>query len=219
LSARSNGVTVDYEPIVFYVLDSHICLSARSQAIHCHAGLPNARVRRSSFLLCIRSAFGLAVARLRSDMTTSIRHLHPVLGECLRRSQLLSKVIGLDAVKLKKQVCRSATLIVLAIILASSMGFAQLSIENPKHGSVPEEQARLLLRLSCRAIAHQLHLRESSISEMEMHLVLGEKDEGFGYDEHMVPTLFLREWDEKKFVTAALRFAVQRSIDQHQEAQ
>lgn len=153
-------------------------------------------------------------------MTTSIRHLYPILGESLRRRRLLSKVIGLGGLKLKKQICmRSAIFNVLAIVLASLMSFARLSIENPKHVNIPEEQARLLLRLSCRAVAHELHLRESSISEMDMHLVLGEKDEGFGYDEHAVPTLFLREWDEKKFVTAALRFGVERSIDQHRQEQ
>ena len=93
-------------------------------------------------------------------MTTSMRHLYPVLGESLRRSRLLSKVIGLSAVKLKKQICmRSAIFNVLAIVLASLMSFARLSIENPKHVNIfPEEQARLLLRLSCRAVAHELHL-------------------------------------------------------------
>ena len=115
---------------------------------------------------------------------------------------------------------RSAIFSLLAIVFASAISFAQLSIENSKHVNIPEDQARLLLRMSCRAVAHELHLRESSISELDMHLILGEKDEGFGYDAHTgVPTLFLREWDEKKFVTAALRFAVQKSIDQHRQEQ
>ena len=85
---------------------------------------------------------------------------------------------------------------------------------------VPEDQARLLLPISCRAVADELHLRESSLTEMDMHIILGEKEEGFGYAEHSgVPTLFLREWDERKFVTAALSFAVQKSINQHRQEQ
>lgn len=104
--------------------------------------------------------------------------------------------------------------------VCNSISFAQLSIEDPKHLKVPEDQARLLLRISCRAVAEELHLRESSFAEMDMHLILGEREEGFEYDRHTgVPTLFLRKWDERKFVTAALRFAVQRSKDQHRQKQ
>jgi hypothetical protein len=115
---------------------------------------------------------------------------------------------------------RCAELSLLTALLATSISFAQLVVDNPKHLNVSEDQARLLLRMSCRAVAKELHLRESSIPEFNMRLVLGEKDEGFGYEEHTgVPTLFLREWDEKKFVSAALSFAVQRSIDQRRQEQ
>jgi len=105
-------------------------------------------------------------------------------------------------------------------ILFCSVSFAQLSIQNPKHLNIPENEARALLRMSCRAVAHELHLRESSTPELEMQLILGDREEGFGYDAHTgVPTLFLQEWNEKKFVTAATSFAVQRSISQPRQEQ
>jgi hypothetical protein len=107
---------------------------------------------------------------------------------------------------------------IILLLLANSTTVAQLIIDNSKHLSVPEDQARLLLRMSCRAVAAELHLRGSNIPEFEMHLVLGEKDEGFGYAESTgTPTLFLREWNEKKFLTAALKFAVRWSIDQNRQ--
>lgn len=105
-----------------------------------------------------------------------------------------------------------------ALLLASSMSVAQLSFHNPKNLNLPEDQARWLLRVSCRAVADHLHLREPSVPEFEMRLVLGEEDEHFGYDETTgVPILFLREWNEQKFVTAAVRFAVEWSVSLPQQ--
>jgi hypothetical protein len=105
-----------------------------------------------------------------------------------------------------------------ALLLASSMSVAQLSFQNPKNAKLPEDQARLLLRMSCRAVADQLHLRESSVPEFQMGLVLGGEDEHFGYDQNTgVPTLFLHEWNEEKFVIAAVRFAVEWSVSSRQQ--
>lgn len=105
------------------------------------------------------------------------------------------------------------------VLATALVSVAQLTIENPKQLNFPEERARLLLRMSCRSVAAELHIRESSIPT-DMHLVLGEKDERFGYESHTgVPTLYLQEWDDKKFVTATLKFAIERSIDRHRQEQ
>jgi hypothetical protein len=104
------------------------------------------------------------------------------------------------------------------LLLASSMSLAQLSFENPRKLNVPEDKARLLFQMSCRAVADELHLRESSAPHFEMRLVLDEQDEHFGYDEHTgVPTLFLHRWNEQKFVTAVVRFAVEWSVSLRQQ--
>ena len=105
-----------------------------------------------------------------------------------------------------------------ALLLASSMSLAQLSLVNPKNLNLPEDKARLLFRMSCRAVADELHLRECSVPQFEMRLVLDDQDEHFGYDEHTgVPTLFLHEWNEQKFVTAVVRFAVEWSVSLRQQ--
>ena len=50
--------------------------------------------------------------------------------------------------------------------------------------------------------------------------MLGEKEERYGYDDQSgVATVFLQEWNETKFVIAAMRFAVQHSIDPQRQEQ
>lgn len=102
-------------------------------------------------------------------------------------------------------------------LLASSLAFAQLVIDNPKHLDVPEEKARVLWRLASRAVAREFHSVESK-GKFDFRLVLGEKDERYGIDEKSgVSTLYLQQWDETKFAIAAIRLAVQKSIDRNRE--
>lgn len=106
----------------------------------------------------------------------------------------------------------------LLIVLANSLAFANLTIDNPRHLDVPEQKARVLLRLAHRAIAQEFHSREQLKAEFDFRLVLGEKDERYEIDEHTgVPTLYLQQWNEAKFTTAAVRLAVQKSIDRNRE--
>ncbi|MGH9544358.1 MAG: hypothetical protein ACRD23_04000 [Terriglobales bacterium] len=103
-------------------------------------------------------------------------------------------------------------------LLANSMALSQLAIDNPKHLDLPEEKARVLLRLASRAVATELHSRQAPKAEIDLRLVLGGKDEHYGIDEETgIPTLYLQQWNERKFTTAAVRFAVQKSIDRDGE--
>ena len=105
-------------------------------------------------------------------------------------------------------------------LLVNSLTFAQLAIDNPKHLEVPEEKALVLLKMACRAVATEFHLNERSKAEFDLRLVLGEKDERYGFDEQTgVPTLYLQQWDETKFTSSAIRFAVQQSIARNREEQ
>jgi len=112
----------------------------------------------------------------------------------------------------------SLTSSAILIVLANSLAFAELTIDNPKHLDVPEEKARVLLRLACRAIAKEFHSREQLKAEFDFRLVLGEKDERYGINEQTGgSTLYLQEWNETKFTTAAIRLAMQKSIDRTRE--
>jgi hypothetical protein len=102
-------------------------------------------------------------------------------------------------------------------LLANSLAFAQLTIDNPKNLAVPEEKARVLLRLASRAVAMEFHSGDSK-GESDFRLVLGEKDERYGIDENSgVSTLYLHQWNETKFAIAAIKLAVQKSIDRNRE--
>src|SRR5215469_8988131 len=104
--------------------------------------------------------------------------------------------------------------------LASPFALSQLTIENPKQQDVPEAQARILLQISFQAVAKELHLSQKTNVEFPLRLVMGQEDERFGLDEKTgVPTLFLRHWDPVKFTTAAVKFAIQKSVQPERQEQ
>src|SRR5215469_597082 len=97
--------------------------------------------------------------------------------------------------------------------LVSPCAFSQLTIENPKQQEVPEAQARALLQMSVQAVAKELRPAQNTNAEFPLRLVIGQEDEHFGVDEKTgVPTLFLRHWDPVKFTTAAVSFAIQKTV-------
>jgi len=109
---------------------------------------------------------------------------------------------------------------VLIFALVSSRAFSQLTIENPNHRDVPEAQARILLQMSFQAVAKELRPAQKTNVEFPLRLVIGQEDERFGLDEKTgVPTLFLRHWDPVKFTTAAVKFAIQKSVRPERQEQ
>src|SRR5215467_4708271 len=109
---------------------------------------------------------------------------------------------------------------VVIFALANPCAFSQLTIENPRQQDVPEAQARVLLQMSFQAVAKELRPAQKTNAEFPMHLVIGQEDERFGLDEKTgVPTLFLRQWDPVKFTTAAVKFAIQKSVRPERQEQ
>jgi len=110
---------------------------------------------------------------------------------------------------------RAATII---FALATPCAFSQLTIENPRHVDIPEAQARVLFQMSFHAVAKELRLGQTTNAEFPLHLVIGQGEERFGLDARTgVATLLLREWDALKFTTAAVKFAIQRSVQPERE--
>lgn len=104
--------------------------------------------------------------------------------------------------------------------LVSPFAFSQLTIENPKQQDVPEAQARILLQMSVQAVAKELRPAQNTSAEFPLRLVIGQEDEHFGVDQKTgVPTLFLRHWDPVKFTTAAVTFAIQKSVRPERQQQ
>lgn len=104
--------------------------------------------------------------------------------------------------------------------LASPFALSQLTIENPQQQDVPEAQARILLQMSFQAVANELHLAQKTNVEFPLRLVIGQEGEHFGLDEKTgVPTLVLQHWDPMKFTTAAVKFAIQKSVRPERQQQ
>lgn len=107
-----------------------------------------------------------------------------------------------------------------ALAMTATLAFSQLTIESPRQSDVPEEQARILLQMSIQAVAKELRPAQKTNVEFPMRLVIGQEEERFGLDEKTgVPTLFLRQWNPVKFTTAAVKFAIQKSIRPERQEQ
>jgi hypothetical protein len=97
----------------------------------------------------------------------------------------------------------------LLLLAAHSSGLVQLTIANPKHLDLPLGRAKVLLAETCRVVAEEFHIRNSSDIEYSLTLVLGERDEGYGIDKQGNITLYLHQWSDRKFVVWATRLAIQ----------
>jgi len=104
--------------------------------------------------------------------------------------------------------------------LANPWALSQLRIENPRQQEVPETQARILLQMSFQAVAKELRPEQKTDAEFPLRLVIGQEGERFGVDAKTgVPTLFLRQWDPVKFTTAAVKFAIEKSVRPERQEQ
>jgi hypothetical protein len=99
------------------------------------------------------------------------------------------------------------------LVFASSFLRAQLTIENPKHVEVPEQQAQALFLVTQRVMESEFHSPGSLENRFRMRLVLGQAPEHFTVDDAQGNgTLFLEKWDDGKFAVAAMRLAVQHLL-------
>ena len=95
-------------------------------------------------------------------------------------------------------------------ILFSSLSTAQVMVQNSQHLEIPEQRAQILHATVCRVVAEEFHIRRAK-PEGPLVLVLGEESQRSETDElHRVYTIYLNRWDERIFVVADLRLAVQR---------
>ena len=105
----------------------------------------------------------------------------------------------------------------LLLLATHSSGLVQLTIANPKHLDVAQERAKVLLIETCRVVAKEFHVRNSSDVEYSLTLVIGEQDEGYGIDKEGNITLYLQQWSERKFVVWATRLAIQSLANHDRE--
>jgi hypothetical protein len=107
---------------------------------------------------------------------------------------------------------------IVLMMLAVSPSGAQLTIVNPKQLEVPPEKANVVLSTACRVIAEEFRLSDPSALRLSLVLVLGEREEHYTVDEKKLETkLYMKEWDEAKFATLAMRLCVQQLPTREQQ--
>jgi hypothetical protein len=100
---------------------------------------------------------------------------------------------------------------IVLMMLAASPSGAQLIIVNPKQLEVPLEKANVVLSTACRVVAEEFRLSDPSALRLSLVLVLGEREEHYTVDEKKLEyKLYMKEWDEAKFATLAMRLCVQQ---------
>jgi len=104
-----------------------------------------------------------------------------------------------------------------------------LIVQNPLHLYVSEDRAKVLLHATCRVLQKEYRLRHSLENAFRLKLVLGEPDERVIFapvgddkgvlptESSRLPTIYMQQWDEAKFVTASLRVAVWEIVNDKDE--
>jgi hypothetical protein len=111
----------------------------------------------------------------------------------------------------RKKLHRVALPCLLILLSLNSASHAQLSVVNPNHIEMPLERAMVILNTACLVVADEFHQRNASDLHFQTVLVLGNSEEHYQVDEKKgIYTVYLRQWDERKFATLAMRFCVQR---------
>ena len=101
-----------------------------------------------------------------------------------------------------------ASVLLLAFLGSAWVLAAQVRIENPKKLPVKDEEVNLLYTMVCEQVAQDFHVRNYKNLEVPLTLVLGEEAERYVI-EHLTGagTIYLRQWDETHFASAAVLIA------------
>jgi hypothetical protein len=88
-----------------------------------------------------------------------------------------------------------------------------VTIRNPKHRVVSEQEVNTLFHATCSVVARDFHLQDSNALDFPLTLVLGEHDEHYTADEDKrIYVIYLDNWNAGKFATSAMRLAVWRMV-------
>ena len=89
-----------------------------------------------------------------------------------------------------------------------------LTIVSSSHSDIPVDRARVLLLTTCRVVAEEFH-RKPEDAELQLTLIIGEGDERTAVDAAGHEELYLKRWDEGKFVDGVITGATQMLTSLH----
>ncbi len=100
--------------------------------------------------------------------------------------------------------------LLLAWFVTCPFAASQVTVFNPQGLAVPADRAQLLLRLSCKMAAQELHAHHAE-TEFPLTLVIGKNPGLYTMDDtHQIYTVYLQEWKESDFTKATLMIAMRR---------
>lgn len=101
---------------------------------------------------------------------------------------------------------------VLVTVLIGPLCLAQVTIQNPRHLLVPEQEVEALHSMICRVVAKEFHVHQGRPASPVI-LVLGQDQERTVADEANGSfTIYLKRWNEVTFAMSDLQLAVQRVV-------
>ena len=108
---------------------------------------------------------------------------------------------------------RCGATILLTILLSSSCQvLAQVTIKNPDHLELPEQQVLVLFRSTCQVVAQEFHVRREDV-DFPLVLVLGDRKERYVSDEeHELYSVYLYQWNEPQFALSTMRLAIEHMV-------
>jgi len=99
------------------------------------------------------------------------------------------------------------------LMVASAMARAQLTIENPKHVEISEQDAQVLFLTTSRVIETEFHSPGTLENKFHVKLVLGQPGERFTIDDASGNgTIYLERWNDGRFAVAVMRLAMQHLL-------
>jgi hypothetical protein len=106
------------------------------------------------------------------------------------------------------------TYLAIVLLLACSSALGQVTIKNPDHLPVPEQEVQVLLNATCQVVAQEFHVSRRDV-DFPIVLVLGDPNEHFSSDEEQqLYSVYLYCWNEAQFALSAIRLAIQHMVTQ-----
>ena len=99
------------------------------------------------------------------------------------------------------------------LMVAGAMARAQLTIENPKHVEVSEQDAQVVFLTTARVIETEFRSPGTLENKFHVKLVLGQPGERFTIDDPSGNgTIYLERWNDGKFAVALMRLSMQHLL-------
>ncbi len=102
------------------------------------------------------------------------------------------------------------------VLVGSPASSAQITVNNPRSLTLPDNKPQILLRMACRVVADEFHVHDTAKLDFPLILVLGEPFHYTADDENQVYTIYLDRWDDTLFVSSAVMLATHRVVTKDQ---